>query len=71
MSTWTKGTKHSASWSKPAKHSATWAKTNHSLGLNSFLLLESGFYLLLEDGFKLILEQSNPAGPTWSKQVKS
>lgn len=71
-----------AIWTNTSKNSSSWSNQTQSLGVNSFLLLEDGFYLLLEDGSsKLILEQSNPAGPTytnatkntsaWSNQVKN
>lgn len=72
MATWTKATQHAATWTKGSKHSATWTKGTKSLGVNSFLLQETGFYVLQEDGVsKLILEQSNPSGPSWSKLTKS
>lgn len=61
-----------STWTSTNKNSATWAATTKSLGPNSFLLLESGFYLLLEDGSsKLILEQSNPSGAVWTALNKS
>lgn len=61
-----------ATWTGTNKNSATWTGTTKSLGPNSFLLLENGFYLLLEDGSsKLILEQSNPTGPVWTGINKS
>lgn len=72
MTTWTKGSKHSASWGKSSKNTSTWAKVTKSMGLNSFLLLENGGYILQEDGIsKLILEQSNPSSIAWAKLAKS
>lgn len=54
-----------------AQHTATFSHLSHSLGVNSFLLLETGSYLLQEDGVsKIILEQSNPSGPSFTHMSK-
>lgn len=72
MATFTGLTKNTASWTGNAKNASAWTGTNKSLGVNSFLQLETGFYLLQEDGSsKLILENSNPGGITWTGLTKN
>lgn len=72
MTIWTGVNKHTSAWTGTNKHSVTFTATNKSMGPNSFLLLEDGFYLLLEDGSsKLILEQSNPSVVAWTAINKS
>lgn len=72
MATWGKQSKNTTSWNKESQNITSWAKTNKTVGINSFLLLETGFYLLLEDGIsKLMQEQSNLSGTSWNKLAKS
>lgn len=72
MTVWTGTNRNSAVWTGTTRHAATFTGTTKTMGLNSFLLLETGFYLLLEDGSsKLILEQSNPSVVAWTATNKS
>lgn len=59
-------------WTLTSKNTSSWTPSNRSSGVNSFLLLEDGFYLLLEDGTsRIILEQSTVGATNWTATNKS